>query len=1231
MIAPLTPWKLITLLSCALLFSLNSYAQPGCPSIITGPNQLVDCNVNCVDLTAEVLETGATTSYAVSSIPYTPPSPFTGGVAQFIGSDDVWGDVINLPFNFCFYGNVYNSLVIGANGLLSFDVSLAGQFCQWSYSASCPSPGPPPSGLHNNAIMGAYHDVDPSVCTGFFNPVCPADINYIISGTAPCRTFTVNFTTVPHYSCNSLETTQQIVLYETTNVIEVYIQDKPTCIGWNDGNAVIGIQDATGANGVSPPGRNTGAWSANNEAWRFTPDGVPNYEVTWYDENASPIGTGLSINVCPSATTTYTAEVVYTNCDQAVVTVTDQVTVTQNSTVSVSVAPTSAALCGQQSVDLTATSPNSGVTYSWSPAAGLSTTTGSTTTASPSTTTLYTVTADDGGCTASANVNITVVDIQTATSVTDASCAGNDGTATVTPTGGVTPYTYAWNTTPAQTTQTATGLSGGSYDVTITDATGCTATATVTVGTTSGSLAPPTMSSTDAICASPNGTATATPVDGNPPYTYSWDSNPVQTTQTATGLPPGTYNVTLQDATGCQSTASVVVNSDPGNFSAQVATFTNATCNSACDGTATVDMANGTAPYQIAWNDAATQQTPQATNLCAGNYNVGVIDANGCMTTAQVAISEPTELVVTAVMDVPSTCGNPDGQVTASATGGTAPSGYTYSWNTMPPQQTATATALTPGTYTVTTTDDNGCTASANVDVTETPSFTAAISAKTNTSCFAICDGEATVTATSTATPLTYTWSTTPVQTSATATGLCAGSYDVMVVDADGCSATATAVISEPSSVSTSVTTNASPICIGETVTLSGEAQGGTPPYTSSWSATPADPSLNVTQHTPSVSPLITTEYALIATDANGCSSAPKTVTVEVLDPLTLTVTRPIASPDTGICPNDFATIDLAATGGDGVYTFYLEPDLATPISLPMDVQPNTTTTYNFVVTDGCTTPAASASSTVTVFTIPTVSFVGDELEGCEPLRVNFTDATIPTPVAWSWNFGDSIANSNTAAVANPSHTYTTEGFYDVSLTVQTADGCTAHGAETAHIQVHPAPTANFAANPKRTSVFDADIHFTDLSTDSVTAWLWDFGTGETSTLQHPIYTFPDTGTYIVSLQVTTAQGCQHQTSFPIVIEPALTFYVPNAFTPDADNKNEVFRGYGQGIDWGSYQMTIYNRWGQEIFHTNAIENTWDGSYKGKQVPSETYVWTVTLLDLKGHQHTYRGHVTVVR
>jgi gliding motility-associated-like protein len=1214
-----------------ILRSQTAFAQPGCPNITCGPNQAVDCNTTCVDLTATVLETGASTSYTVSSVPFAPPAPFTGGIAQFINTDDIWGSVINLPFNFCFYGNQYSQVVIGANGLITFDVTQANQFCAWSYTASCPTPGPPPGGLYNNSIMGAYHDIDPSV---------EGEISYFIQGSAPCRMFVVSFDNVAHYDCDCTgifggecrHTTQQIVLYETTNVIEVYIEQKETCSSWNSGNAVIGIQDATGANGTTPPGRNTGPWSANNEGWRFTPSGAPNFEVNWYD-GGTLVGTGTTVNVCPSATTTYDAEAVYTNCDGTVVTVTDQVTVTQNSSVSVSVAPTMVNACSGDVTTLTASSPNPGMNYTWSPATGLSATTGTTVDASPNSTTVYTVTGYDGNCFASATATINISEIILDPSSTDATCAGNDGTAAVTPSGGAAPYTYGWNTVPVQTTQTATGLAAGDYDVTVEDAGGCTATETITVSLNLTALTPPTMTSTDAVCSAENGTATATPVDGNAPFTYLWDDPNAQTTQTATDLATGTYTVVLTDAGGCESTNTVVVGLDQGSITTAINVFNNISCNGLCDGDATVDVQNGTAPLNFLWDDPNNQMTQTASNLCAGTFNVGVQDANGCLATAQVVITEPTALSASAVMDQQSTCGNADGAATATGNGGTVAIDYGYSWSSTPVQTTASATGLLPATYTVTVSDDNGCTATADVDITSTLGFTANIQSSLDATCFQGCDGEATAGFDALAAqPVTYLWNDPAGQTTQTATGLCAGTYDVTLTDAGGCLSTATVTIQEPQAINTTLSASASPICIGQSSDLTAIVTGGVQPYLGyAWIADPADPSLNATEQNPTVSPEVTTTYTFTAIDANGCISPPKFVTVEVLPPLTLDVIRPTFSPDTGICPYDFAVIHLQGNGGDGNYTYFLNPDLTTPLTLPMQVQPGTTTTYDFTVVDGCTTPPANASSTITVFQLPAVNFAGDVLSGCHIHTVNFTDQTTPTPVSWSWNFGDTGSGANTSNQQNPTHEFSGAGLYSVSLEVESADGCVNDTTYSDYIEVYPLPYANFQANPEQTNVLQATVEFTDLSAPDIETWNWNFGNGDESTLQNPVYTYVDTGVFTVWLTVETVHGCTDDVSHVVEVDPDVMFYIPNTFTPNNDGRNDYFRPYGEGVKWETFEMFIYDRWGEEIYYTTDIDSPWRGWYKDREVEVGVYVYMIRIFDQNGEQRTYRDHVTLLR
>jgi gliding motility-associated-like protein len=315
--------------SFLFLFFISNIAVaqgPGCPNVDAGPDIDLDCGIDCVDLTASFLQTGETTSYDVTSITYAPPFPFTGGTPVSANTDDVWSPAIPIPFDFCFFGETYSELIIGSNGVVAFDFTqldtTPNGFCQWSFEPT--ETIPDPVELFRTTIFGAYMDINPAVAGS-------GQINFEVFGEAPCRTMVINFPDVPYFSCNNLIMTSQIVMYETTNVIEVYIEERSDqCPTWNDGLAIIGIQNQDGSVGFTPPGRNTGNWAANQEAWRFTPNGTSNVMFSWLDAVGNVLGTDPTINVCPDdQVTEYTAQAIYTNCNGDVITETDTVTVTK--------------------------------------------------------------------------------------------------------------------------------------------------------------------------------------------------------------------------------------------------------------------------------------------------------------------------------------------------------------------------------------------------------------------------------------------------------------------------------------------------------------------------------------------------------------------------------------------------------------------------------------------------------------------------------------------------------------------------------------------------------------------------------------------------------------------------------------------------------------------------------------------------------------------------------------
>ncbi len=307
----------------------------GCPSVISGGLGLngadpapIDCTSgSCVDLEATYLQLGQTTDYTVEAIDFLPPYQF-GCLANpvSVNVDDIWSPTINLPFNFCFYGNTYNQCLISSNGVITFDTTnnTPGGYSAWSFASNLPN-----ATLFRNSIFGVYHDIDPSI---------GGEVGWeLVTLNTGCRALVASWSDIPMFSsaCNAQLYTGMIVLYENTNVIEVYIQEKNVCASWNGGNAIVGVQNAAGTAAVVPPGRNglDPDWTVTSEAWRFVPAGPSITSLQWFEGSGTTgpmLGTSDVLNVCPGVTTTYTAQVTYTLCNGTTLTETEETTVTVN-------------------------------------------------------------------------------------------------------------------------------------------------------------------------------------------------------------------------------------------------------------------------------------------------------------------------------------------------------------------------------------------------------------------------------------------------------------------------------------------------------------------------------------------------------------------------------------------------------------------------------------------------------------------------------------------------------------------------------------------------------------------------------------------------------------------------------------------------------------------------------------------------------------------------------------
>ncbi|MBV1923727.1 MAG: hypothetical protein KUG68_06855, partial [Flavobacteriaceae bacterium] len=381
------PLPLLVIL-LVMLIPQNNFAQgPGSLFVDAGPDVVIPCGSGgCTNITADYLEIFETisTNYTIESIPYSPdgtgnpPFPFNG-LANSVNTtiDDAWHDVESLPFDFCFFGNLETQFQVGSNGVIRFDVDAgdtgAGSNA-WGFSENLPNNSNDALGEAN--IFTPVHDIDPSV--GSSN-----EIAWEILGAYPNRVLVVAYYAVPMYDCNDLRATHMAVLYEFSNVIEIYMLEKPVCGSWQGGVAALGIQNNAGNLAYVPPGRNTSdsPWTASNEAWSFAPDGVETYVFEWLDSTGTVIGTSDTINVCPAGgSEIFTARVTYTNtCNGDIVILTDDVLVTVDAPFIVDLGPDVTDCDSGADVLLDADQGDPTFTYQWflnaAPIAGATNTT----------------------------------------------------------------------------------------------------------------------------------------------------------------------------------------------------------------------------------------------------------------------------------------------------------------------------------------------------------------------------------------------------------------------------------------------------------------------------------------------------------------------------------------------------------------------------------------------------------------------------------------------------------------------------------------------------------------------------------------------------------------------------------------------------------------------------------------------------------------------------------------
>lgn len=629
-------------------------------------------------------------------------------------------------------------------------------------------------------------------------------------------------------------------------------------------------------------------------------------------------------------------------------------------------------LCLGQSTQMIA---NGGVSYSWSPAAGLSSTTVKNPIATPTVTTTYTVSMQWGSCVKTASATVYVSNPANAITAAPAGvvCNGGSVTLTASPSNGVAPYSYVWNN--ASNSSSIVASTGGTYTVTATDAYGCTASATRSVTISNLSI---TGLSTNVSCVGGNnGSVDVTVTGANAPFTYNWGGG--VTSQDRTNLAAGTYTITASNTVGCSVTASYII-TQPSATLTTSATNSSVNCFGGNNGSINLTVNGGVTPYTFQWSNSAN--TEDLNSITAGTYTVTVTDANGCTALRSVTVSQPTAIVTSSTQVNPLCNGAITGSIDLTVSGGVGPYGYGWSNGA----STQDISSLSAGTYNVTVADGNGCTVSRSVNITQ-PGGIVINANSTNPSCFGASTGSITLTVTGGTGAYNYNWGGGITTQNRTALG--AGNYSVTVTDANGCSASASVALTQPAAALTATATLTNVLCNGgSTGSISLSVSGGTPGYSFNWGGGV------VTQNRTS---LAAGTYTVTVTDANSCTfSTSATLTQPTL--LTASNTKTDVSCNAGAN----GTINLTVSGGTTPYNYNWGGGITTEDRTNLSAG-----TYTVTATDasGCTVTTSAVITQPAALSLSHTQ-VNVTCNGGNNGSINVTTTGGTTPYTYNWGGG---------------------------------------------------------------------------------------------------------------------------------------------------------------------------------------------------------------------------------
>lgn len=654
--------------------------------------------------------------------------------------------------------------------------------------------------------------------------------------------------------------------------------------------------------------------------------------------------------------------------------------------------------------------------------------------------------------------------------------------------------------------------------------------------------------------------------------------------------------------------------------------------NSPLCATGTLNLtAGGGSTYAWAGPNGFTSNTqnPTITNVttaASGTYTVTVTGTNGCTASTTTIVTVNADANPTASSNTPVCEGgslnltvNPVAQVYSWV----GPNGFTSA------VQNPVINPVTPaasGTYTVTITLNGGCTGTTTT-VVDIPAMPVATAPTDISVCYGTAIPETSLSGTPTG--VSFTWSNSEPSIGLAVAGT--GNIPAFTAANNGLNPITATITITPSAngctgspVTFTITVNPPPaISFPALADLCAESD----PIQLT-SVTPAGGSftgngINGATFDPAVSGAGTFNITYTVADNLGCTnSANQNITVHPMPVVAIT------PQNEAICSG--TPIALTASGASN-YSWASNPTLSATSGAAVTATPMATTTYQVTGTaNGCT---GTANTTVTINPLPAIGFLATPLGGCAPHEVNFSFTPGPEfqPDSWNWNFGYGTASSSNE---NASFIYTEHGIYVATLTALSIDGCPVSATTT--IEVWPMPVADFSANPEVITTTDPTVHFTDY-TNNASSWRWDFGDPASGNFnysgdQYPMHDYLQPGNYTVTLAVANQYGCTDTVWHNVIVHNPFVFWVPNAFSPNADQVNDYFGPQGTGVLEETYLIRVFDRWGRQIYFTTDINAPWDGrDASGKVQPEGVYCYQIYITDENLVTHDLVGSFTLIR